>query len=92
MLFKIKEKDVMSTHKFTEPCMCGADDCSDCHPENFKNGRYIEDCEEGEKIEEDCDDFEEPDDYDYRDCNGDSLDPDVAAAEFGGMDIPDSRY
>lgn len=23
--------------------MCGADDCSNCHPGNFKNGRYIMD-------------------------------------------------
>lgn len=25
----------------TEPCLCGADDCKHCHPENFKYGQYI---------------------------------------------------
>lgn len=23
-----------------EPCMCGADDCYQCHPENFAGGVY----------------------------------------------------
>jgi len=25
------------------PCMCGADDCPRCHPEAFRNGRYLGD-------------------------------------------------
>ena len=78
----------MSISKNSEPCMCGADDCKRCHPEHFKNGRYMED----DDAEEDDDNFDPPDDYDDRDANGNSLDPDVAAQEWGGMDIPDSRY
>jgi hypothetical protein len=27
--------------------MCGAWDCPRCHPENFRNGVYIEESEEG---------------------------------------------
>lgn len=39
-------------NKNYDPCMCGADDCEKCHPENFDNrGRYILDLSE--------------DDYDY---------------------------
>lgn len=25
-----------------QPCMCGAEDCNDCHPENVRNGRFME--------------------------------------------------
>jgi hypothetical protein len=28
------------------PCrdrLCGADDCPNCHPENFRGGRYVDD-------------------------------------------------
>ena len=31
--------------------MCGAHDCYRCHPENFQNGRYLDDCEEEEDIQ-----------------------------------------
>jgi hypothetical protein len=26
--------------------LCGADDCPRCHPENFRDGRYVGDLEE----------------------------------------------
>jgi len=26
---------------FPEPCRCGAPDCKKCHPENYRNGKYI---------------------------------------------------
>lgn len=32
--------------------MCGADDCPNCHPENFRNGVYIEDIEEQQEKDE----------------------------------------
>ena len=38
------------------PCMCGADDCEKCHPENFDSrGRYLPDISE--------DNFDDFDDY-----------------------------
>ena len=44
------------------------------------------DAEEVEKeLADDCD---EPDDYDVRDAYGNSLDPQVAAQEFGGSNYP----
>ncbi len=33
--------------------MCGADDCPNCHPENFRGGAYIEDIEAAEEIDPD---------------------------------------
>lgn len=30
------------------PCMCGADDCHRCHPENFRGRIYIGDMDEDE--------------------------------------------
>ena len=67
-----------------EPCMCGAPDCRRCFPGNFRRGVYVAEMteEEEEELEDDCD---EPDD-DPRDSDGDSLIPEVAAAEFGGME------
>jgi hypothetical protein len=32
-------------------CMCGADDCRQCHPGNFRDGRYIGDLTEDEMAE-----------------------------------------
>ena len=28
------------------PCLCGADDCPNCHPEAFERGRYLGDDED----------------------------------------------
>lgn len=38
----------MSFNSNADPCYCGALDCYDCHPENFRNGRYIDDDEESD--------------------------------------------
>ena len=34
----------MSLHRYPQCSdrMCGADDCPNCHPENFRGGEYIE--------------------------------------------------
>ena len=45
----------------SEPCLCGADDCKQCHPENFEGGRYVG---EEEQDREPCFDYPDEDDGD----------------------------
>ena len=46
-----------------EPCMCGAEDCRYCYPNNFRNGRFID--PENDEPETDDDGGYEPDNDDY---------------------------
>ena len=51
------------SRRYSEPCMCGAEDCRKCHPGNFdRRGRYIyAECKTcgGEIVSEDEDDCED---------------------------------
>jgi len=46
-----------------DPCMCGAEDCIECHPECFDSrGRYLPDMPENEEDDIETDDDWEPED------------------------------
>ena len=47
-------------NKNYDPCMCGADDCEKCHPENFDiSGKYLPDI--SENYDDDYDDYDDRD-------------------------------
>lgn len=49
----------MSINYTSGPCYCGALDCHNCHPENFKFGRYIgDDDDDASDLIEDIDVYE----------------------------------
>ena len=57
----------------SEPCLCGAEDCRECYPQNFDlNGRYI-DPEGDDDGEADTFDPPDPDDDWYDDPRADYI-------------------
>lgn len=52
---------------FKGPCLCGADDCPRCRPNNFRSGVYIGDCEDEDEASERVESAE-----DYKDRQGES--------------------